>query len=261
MSIAALACLVLLSPGESYALRYRFTKGLAYTDSQVRGVKITSIVEGRTITQHTIRTITLKRTILGVDKTAHPTVERVKVIAFRDQVVEWPEEEKVGTKKRPCEGQTFVWRRLETRWGLFRRGEDGKAKDVTKEHPHLLEQLKNWRDARLPAEPRRVGDGWEVDALEFLQTSGMNAPKGVRGKAFFKLEKVENGIATIPFTFRFGFSDRRTPITAAQKGTWLFDVAHGRDVAFEMKGRIEFDGGRAGTGVITMVRKVTYGSR
>ena len=75
------------------------------------------------------------------------------------------------------------------------------------------------------------------------------------------IEKVENGIATIPFTFRFGFSDQRTPSTVAQKGIWLFDVAHGRDVAFEMKGRIEFDGGRAGTGEITMVRKVTYGSR
>lgn len=261
MRIAALVCLVLLAPAESYTLRYRFTKGLTYTDSQQREVKITLTQEGRTLKQHELRTIRLERTILGVDETDHPTIERVHVAAFRDKIIEWPEQDKVGTKKRPCEGKTFVWRRLETRWGLFLRGEEGQAKDVTKEYSHLVEQLKSWRDARLPADPQRIGGSWEIDAEEFLQTAAMIVPKGVNGKAYFKLQKVEKGIATISFTFRFGFRDRRTPISVAQKGTWTFDVPRGRDLAFEMTGKIDFDGGRVGTGEIAMTRKVTYGSR
>ena len=261
MRTASIALLILLSPGESHTLRYRFQKGMVYTDLQTRDVRLTLTREGKSLKLHTIRTIELKRSILGVDETAHPTIERVQVIRFRDRIVEWPEDEKVGTRPRPCEGKTFIWRRLETRWGLFHRGEDGKAEDVTKTYTHLVEQLKNWRDSRLPEDPIKVGNGWQIAAADFLQTAGISPPKGVKGSALFKMESVEGGVATIPFRFNFHYLDKGTRVDVKQSGTWLFDAKNGRDVSFSMKGKIEYDKGKSGLGELVMSRKVTYSPR
>lgn len=260
MRLAALACLLVLTPGQAFKLRYRFEKGMTYVDTQQRVVKQV-LTTGKTLKIHKVRETRLKRTILEVDETDHPTIERVEVLAFRDNVVEWPEQEMLGIKPRPCEGKTFVWRRMETRWGLFTRDDEGKTVEVTKTYTHLVEQLKNWRDARLPERAVRPGDAWEISAEEFLQTSGITPPKGAEGRAVFKLESMDGTRAKIPFEFRWHFRDKQARVDVEQKGVWTFDAARGRDVAFKMSGTIRFDKGKTGTGEISMIREVTYRSR
>ena len=92
----------------------------------------------------------------------------------------------------------------------------------------------------------------------FLQTAGFSVPEGIQGIAQFTLEKVEDGLATIPFEFRFSYKERGSRMAVAEKGVWMFDITNGRDVSFDMKGLIEVDDGKSGRGAIKMRREVTY---
>ncbi|MHC4957629.1 MAG: hypothetical protein ACYTGN_04580 [Planctomycetota bacterium] len=260
MRLAALALVMLAAPGDKSVLKYVFHKGMKYDDKQERVIELTLIpsAEHKFVWNKT-RQIHLRRTILGVDDTAHPTSERVEVLKFRDIVKESPEQDKVGTHNLDCEGKTFVWSRLETRWGLFDRGEEGKAVEVTAEHKDLVEQLKNWRDARLPADPIGVGGTWQVGAKEFLETSGTVVPDGARGTAIFRLAALKESVATIPFEFVFSYKVKTGErFDVAQKGTWEFDVEKGRDVSFRMEAGIQVDKGAKGNGRLVMRRAVTY---
>jgi hypothetical protein len=260
MRLAALALVLFAAPGDKTVLKYVFTKGMKYDDKQERVIQLTL----RPSAEHKFvwnksRVIHLRRTILGVDDTAHPTSERVEVLQFRDVVKESPEQDKVGTHSLDCEGKTFVWSRLETRWGLFDRGEDGKAVEVTQSHKDLVEQLKNWRDARLPVEAVGVGDTWQIGAKEFLETSGTVVPEGARGSALFRYAALDGAVATIPFEFTFSYKVKTGErFDVAQKGTWEFDVAKGRDVSFRMEAAIKVNRGANGEGRLVMARTVTY---
>ena len=253
MKLIAILLAVLAAPG-GHELRYRFSKDMRYRDTQKRDFALETYVEGRTLRWEVSLHITLIRTILEIDKTAHPKMERVKVVQFRRVVHKAVEENaKLGAIPEKCEGQTFIWRRLKRRWGLFDRDSE-----VTKDHKMLVDQLKNWRDARMPDRALTRGETWEVSPRRFLQTAGFSVPDGAQGVAQFTLEKVESGIATIPFEFSFSYKEMGNQMSVAEKGIWTFDITNGRDVYFEMKGLIEVNGGKSGKGAIKMKREVTY---
>jgi hypothetical protein len=129
---------------------------------------------------------------------------------------------------------------------------------VTGSHKELVDQLKNWRDARLPREPVSVGESWEVPPRDFMETAGLKVPDGLEGVATFKLEKVEGAVAEISFEFRFASRHGGRRQAGVERGRWRFDFEKGRDLSFEMKGSINVDGGRGGKGEIAMLRTVTY---
>ena len=245
----ALACLLLFAPDRTYELKYRFVKGMSYVDAQERVWKLT---EGEK-QFHVTHTIKVRRTILEADESDHPVIERVEVTHYRTDTHKSPEKSEIGLRPEICEGKTFLWKRLKTRWGLF----DGKV-EVSFKHMKLVGYLKNWRDARLPTKPQPVGGAWEVTARRFLQTAGLPLPPNLKGLGVFKLEKVERGIATIPFDVRYTFSDRTVVWTVRQKGRWTFDAKRGRDISLVMRGEVLIDKGAKGKGTLTMRRDVTY---
>ncbi len=245
----ALACLLLLAPDRTYELKYRFTKGMSYVDSQERVWKLT---EGER-QFHVTHTIKVRRTIVEADETHHPVIERVEVTHYRTDTHKSPKQSELGLRPEACEGKTFLWKRLKTRWGLF----DDKG-EVSVQHVKLVGYLKNWRDARLPKQPQPVGGTWEVTARRFLQTAGLPLPPNLQGLGVFKLEKVERGIATIPFDVRYTFRDGSAVLTVAQKGVWTFDTTRGRDVSMVMRGEVLIDKGAKGKGTLILRREVTY---
>ena len=249
----ALACLLLLAPDQTYELKYRFAKGMSYVDSQERVWKQTKLANGRRLEYHFTHTIKVRRTILEADETAHPVAERVEVTHYRVDTRKSPKQEDLGLRLEACEGKTFVWKRLKTRWGLF----DEKG-EVTGKHKRLVGYLKNWRDARLPKEPQSIGGSWEVTAKRFLQTAGLPLTPNLQGMAVFTLEKVERGIATIRFDVHYTFRDPQNVWTVAQKGVWTFDAKRGRDVSMVMRGEVLIDKGVKGKGTVTLRREVTY---
>ena len=249
----ALACLLLLAPDRTYELKYRFAKGMSYLDTQERVWKQTITAGGKRLEYHVTHTIKVRRTILEADETHHPVAERVEVTRYRTDTHKWPEQSELGLKREACEGKTFVWKRLKTRWGLF----DDKG-EVSSQHKKLVGYLKNWRDARLPKKPQPVGGTWEVSARRFLQTAGLPLPPNLQGLAVFKLERVKRDIATIPFDVHYTFRDRSAVLTVAQKGVWTFDAKRGRDISLAMRGEVLIDKGVKGKGKLTLRRDVTY---
>jgi len=247
--------LALLAVPRGYELQYRFSKGMAYVDKQQRDFSLETYVEGRTLRWEISLEVDLKRTILEVDDTEHPRVERVAVTKFRRITHKAPEENaKLGANPEACEGRTFVWRRLKRRWGLF-----DKSGEVTKDHDMLVEHLKNWRDGRLPDRALTRGESWEISPRRFLQTAGFKVPEGVQGIAQFTLKDVTaEGVATIPFEFSFSYKEMGNRMSVAEKGTWRFDITRGRDVDFEMNGLIEVNSGKTGKGAIRLTRTITY---
>ncbi len=253
-----LLLVLLLAPPDAvrHKLEYRFAKGSSYVDEQQREWWLETVGGGKVFRWRYSFPTKLRRTVVDVDKTAHPSIERVEVLRFARTVVESARaEEKEGeTKAASSEGQTFVWRRLADRWGLF-----SDKGDVTEVHKQLVGHLQNWRDGLLPKEAVAAGDTWEVSATTFLETAGQPVPKGVLGRAQFKLERVEQGVATITFDFACTYEDLGHAHSGRYTGTWRFDVAKGRDVDFEAKGQIEMDGGKSGGGGVTIKRTFTWG--
>lgn len=245
--------LLVATPPQAYSFAYRFEKGLSYVDAQQRTMTTEIYANGKQMRWKAMFESRVKRTILSVDETAHPSAERVEVERFRVIMKENPEQEKLGEKPLPCEGKSFVWRRLEKRWGLFLND-----RDVTDGHKELVDQLKNWRDARLPRGPVTVGQEWQVPPQDFMETAGLKVPKGLEGVAAFKLDGVEGAVAEISFEFRFSSRQGGGRQTGVERGRWRFDHEKGRDLSFEMEGTIQVDGGRGGKGEIAMVRTVTY---
>ena len=250
----ALACLLLLAPGKTYELKYKFKKGMSYVDVQKRVFDLTVTESGRRLVWNKVDNIHIRRTILAVDETHHPKAERVQVITYSHEVKASPEDKEIGITKRPGQGKSFVWRRLRNRWGLF-----DDSGEVTKDYRILVEHLKNWRDGRLPKDPIAVGKAWEISSKKFLQTAGQRVPEGVEGVALFRLKSVERGIATIPFEVGYRFKNGRgNLLTVNLKGVWVFDTARGRDLSFAVKGTLEIDDGKNATGTLVMSRTVTY---
>ncbi len=249
----ALACLLLLAPDQTYELKYRFAKGMSYVDSQERVWKQTIFADDKKLEYDITHTIKVRRTILEADETAHPVAERVEVTHYRTNTRKSPEQNGIGLRPEACEGKVFVWKRLKTRWGLF----DDKG-EVTGKHRKLVGYLKNWRDARLPKQAQPVGGSWEVPAKRFLQTAGLPLPPNLEGLGVFSLERVNRGIATIPFEVHYTFRDGNTVLTVVQKGVWTFDAKRGRDISLSMRGDVLIDKGAKGKGTLTMRREVTY---
>jgi hypothetical protein len=252
MRCLPLVFVVLLAPGKTVELRYRFEKGMVYTETQERDWVMEMPAEMGGTKWKLQFAVTLRRTVLEADENSRPRSERVEVKRFRRIVSEAPDEP-VGTYPFSCEGKTFVWRRLGERWGLF----DAKG-DVTARYPKLVEQLKSLRDARLPGKPVAPGATWSVTAQRFLETAGLPVPTGVQGKALFKLESVKDGVASIPFHFRFTYEKSNEPHEISARGTWRFDPVRGRDVTSEMEGMLKLDGGKKGEGRIKIRRAVTF---
>jgi len=247
-----LLLLVLLAAPDTHELRYRFEKGMSYDETTTRSFDFAS-GEGKEKQRLASSSIeTLRRTVLETDETNHPTIERIEVLRFSQPVISSRPDDP-GTVADPSEGKTFVWRRLEERWGLF----DGKS-DVTERHPRLVERLKNWRDARLPKAPVAVGATWEVSARTYLETAGLPVPSEIEGVSVHKLERVEGEVATISFRF----VARAVLDGAAQEwdqtGTIRFDLARGRDLEWTAEGSVKVAGKEGGEGTFKMSRKVTY---
>lgn len=252
---ALAVALLLLAPGQEYELAYRFEKGMAYEDATERGHELIRLDGGKRQHWDVASKEVLRRTVLEVDDTGHPAVERVEVLAFVVDMKDNPEQHRIGKRELPEQGRSFVWRRLKKRWALFdERG------DVTGHYPQLVERLKNWRDARLPPEPVAVGEEWDVPVKTFLETVGLPADrlKQLEGRALFRLEKVEGDVAVISVDVRYNWRMGVGLESAILKGTWRFDVAKGRDLSVAYEGTMKIDNGRTGEGSFRMERKVTY---
>ena len=111
----------------------------------------------------------------------------------------------------------------------------------------------------MTSEPKRAMSKRPVsDAI--ISMAQQAVPKGIEGKATFKLESLEKGIATITFKFDHKHKDKGQLLSGTQKGTWKIDVRRGRDLSLSMTGIVEVDGGKGGAGKVRMKRTVTYGS-
>ncbi len=269
MYVSALALAVLLLAAPSTAdepFRYRFEKGLVYDDTTVRTFHFEFTRPGDKKDQKTGKEAKpqlwdistkeiLRRTVLKVDKTAHPMIERVEVIQFDRIVKESPDpNERKGISQDPSVGRVFIWRRMKNAWKLF----DPKDQDVTDRFPKLVNRLKNWRDARLPKKAVAVGQKWEVTMEAFLRTSGQPPPKDVEGIAAFNLDSLEKGLAQISFTA--SGSDRAAGAVRNYrlKGRWKFDTFRGRDLELESEGTVEIAGEKGFKGTMTVHRTVSY---
>lgn len=155
LAIALLSTLLAAPPEsevERYTFAYRFEAGSSYVDEQEREWWLESVSGEKLFRWKFLYPTKMKRTIVEVDETAHPSIERVEVIRFARTVVESSTEAELEgtTKAAGAEGQTFVWRRMKQRWGLY----DAKG-EVTEKHSQVVTHLQNWRDALPPPRPRR----------------------------------------------------------------------------------------------------------
>jgi hypothetical protein len=247
----ALLCLTLLLAADSWTLRYRFPRDLSYEETTTRSFRLQGKPDGKPMLYDISSEETLRRTILEADADERPLAEKVEVVRFSRTVAASPDEEP-GTRSEPCEGKTFVWRRLEERWGLF----DGKEADVTADHPKLVERLKCWRDARVPKAAVAKGAKWDVPADAYLTTAGQPVPPGIEGVAAFTLDTIEGGVAGISFVFEGTVRVKGTRQRWSQQGLFRFDVEKGRELEYASEGTIEIDGG--GSGASKQKRVVTY---
>lgn len=254
MSAAILLLFLIGAPGDSdglVTLRYRFQKGLVYEDRTERSFYSKGTEsDGKVRLWDMSSEETLRRTIVQVDETAHPTMERVEVLKFERTIRAMPNR-RPGVIVDPAAGKTFLWRITKKGWRLYNKSE----RDVTEIYTRLVARLKNWRDARLPEKPIAVGGTWSVSYATFLRTSGSKVPDGVKGLARFKLESVQDGLGKIAFTIVGEESGNKHTI----KGVWMFDVKNGRDISLENTGKVvSADGGKSAKGNVRSKRTVTY---
>lgn len=257
MAASALLCLLLLAPPTArHKLAYRFEKGTTYDEETTRSFTLT-LLAGPLARPRMIRYVNdtdelLRRTVIDTDANGRPIQERVQVIRSTRTIKEAPDRGP-GVEKGASHAKTFVWKKLDGRWGLF----DAKG-EVTRRFPGLAARLQSWRDARLPAKPVAVGDRWEVSAAKFLATVGQPVPKDLKGRAVFSLLSVKQSVARIGVELRLDYRDGGHRLAGTQKGVWRFDIARGRDLSIEMKGILDVDGGKRGDGIIKMRRVVTW---
>jgi len=251
--IGLLVAFLLAGPGIG-PVRGHHQEGLVYTETHTREMHFEAIAGDHHFEWHHELELELRRTVLEVDAESRPSAERIEVRVFRRKVVKDPEA-KAGTDAFPSQGKTFVWRRLKKRWALF-LGDD----EVTKKHPHLVEQLEGSPCDRLPPGAVEPGAAWEIDAPAFYRAMGMTPPQGVQGVAKLRLAEVEDGVATIPFEFKVNFPTRGVQHDETGKGTWRFDVARGLDVSFVYEGKFRLDLGDRGVGRNRLERRVVIDS-
>jgi len=243
---------LLLAPDSTHEMKLRFEKGMVYEDATNRRVKLRLIEQGRLIKFDVEEDCLFRRTVLAVGDDGLPAEEKVEVVRFAKKIHDRPDGEP-GSETNPAQGKTFLWKRSGEGYALL----SGDA-DVTKEHPRLAERLLSYRAKRMPEKPGAVGGTWEVAAPAFLEATGQQVPPGLEGAATFKLEEVQDGVARVTVEVKSGYRERGREITGVQKGTWLFDIAHGREVSLEAEGSMEFDRLEAGDGSLKMTRTLTY---
>lgn len=243
---------LLLAPDSTHEMKLRFEKGMVYEEATTRRMKLRLIDQKRVAKFDFEEECLFRRTVLAVGDDGLPSEEKVEVLRFAKKIHARPDGE-AGSEANPAEGKTFLWKRGGEGYVLM----DGD-KDVTEEHPHLAERLRSYRAKRMPEKPVAVGATWEVPAAAFLESTGQTVPPGLEGAAVFKLEEVKDGVARVSFEVKSGYKERGRDIAAVQKGTWLFDIARGREISLEATGSIEVDRLEGGDGSLAMTRKLTY---
>jgi hypothetical protein len=225
---------------------------MVYEETSARHVKLKLTDQGKILRFDTEDDFVVRRTVEKVGEDGLPAVERVEVLRFEKRIHEQPDREK-GVEPNPAQGKTFSWRRKGDGYALF-EGDD----EVTGEHPRLVERLLNWRAGRLPEKPVKVGGTWEIPAPAFLEATGQPIPPGLEGSAVFKLEEVKDGVARISFEFKSTQKERGSVIAGVQRGTWVVDLARGRELSLESEGSIEIDRMDRGFGTFRLSRTITY---
>jgi hypothetical protein len=233
-------------------MKFRFEKGMVYEDASNRRIKLRLIEQKRVLKFDIEEECLLRRTVLAVGDDGFPSEEKVEVVTLTKRIHERPDGD-ARTEANATQGKTFLWKRSGEGYALL-SGDD----DVTKEHRWLAERLLSYRAKRMPEKPVAVGATWEVPADAFLAATGQAVPPGLEGSAVFRLEEVKDGVARVSFELKSGYTDRGRENRGVQKGTWLFDVARGREVSLEAEGSMEFDRLEAGDGSLRMTRSLTY---
>ncbi|MGH7163580.1 MAG: hypothetical protein ACREID_08850 [Planctomycetota bacterium] len=246
MTLALFGAALLLAAPETYTLRHRFEKRMVCEETTERELLYVQMKWDASSVE------TLRRTVEETDGSDHPTVERVEVLKFaRTERIEGRADPL--TVIDPAQGRTFVWRRLKERWGLF-----DASGEVSDGYAKLVEQLKSWRDARMPKEPVAVGGTWEVSVAAFLEASGQPVPEGTTGLARFSLDEVKGDVATISFRFVAEMRLEGKLTTSELKGTLRFDVKRGRDLGYESEGTVRVEGVEGEPGTFRLRRSVAY---
>lgn len=249
-----LALLLLLAPEGTVELKLRFEKGMVYEDASTSRVKLRLTEQKKLVRFDVEADILIRRTVLEVGTDGLPSAEKVEVVRFAKKVHEAPDRE-AATESNPAEGKTFLWRRREKEDGYALFADDA---EVTAEHPRLAERLLSWRAKRMPEKPVAIGATWEVAASEFLAATGQPVPPDLQGVAVFKLEEVKENVARISFEVKSSCREGGRDLTGVQRGTWLFDIARGREISLEAAGSMEFDRLERGDGSFKMTRTLTY---
>jgi hypothetical protein len=243
---------LLLAPDSTHEMKLRFEKGMVYEEASNRRIKLRLIEQKKVLKFDVEEECLLRRTVVSVGDDGLPSEEKVEVLTFTKKIHERPDGEPKN-ETNPTEGKTFLWKRSGEGYALL----SGET-DVTKEHPWLAERLQSYRAKRMPEKPVAVGATWEVPAEAFLAAAGQAVPPGLEGSAVFKLEEVKDGVARVSFELKSGYTDRGRGFSGVQKGTWLFDIARGREVSLEAQGSMEVDRLEAGDGLFRMSRTLTY---
>jgi hypothetical protein len=243
---------LLLAPDSTHEMKLRFEKGMVYEDASSRRIKLRLIEQKRVMKFDVEEEFLLRRTVVAVGDDGLPSEEKVEVVRFAKKIHDRPDGEP-GSETNPAQGKTFLWKRSGEGYALF-----AGDTDVTKENPQLAERLLSYRAKRMPEKPVAVGATWEVPAASFLAATGQQVPPGLEGAAVFKLEEVKDGVARVSFEVKSGYTDRGREISGVQKGTWLFDIARGREVSLEAEVSMEFDRLESGDGSFRMTRTFTY---
>ncbi|MHC4953133.1 MAG: hypothetical protein ACYTGZ_04530 [Planctomycetota bacterium] len=252
------AILLLLAPEKAdskkaYKLEYSFRKGDEYKDETTRSFKMEKI-QGKSLATWDVSSKEVFERKVMETKENRPDIERIIVRDFTREVRKSPMQKEVGKITNGAVGATFVWRRVGERWGLF-----GQRSELTDRHPEIVNRLKNWRDARLPVRPVKIGETWSVDAKTFRETAGQPVPPGTAGSIDFTLKAVDkNGVATIEFKGTWAYRTPGSRYVVKQTGKWLFDAKRGRDLEFSTKGKLDITGADEGSGDLAMKRVVTW---
>jgi len=245
---------LLLAPETTYELKLRFEKGMVYEDASTRHIKLRLIDNAKLMRFDVEEDYLVRRTVLEVGADGLPSQEKVEVVRFVKKTNERPDGE-AGSESNAAEGKTFLWRRKEKEEGYVLLDGD---KDVTEENPHLVERLVGYRAKRMPEKPVAIGATWEVPASEFLEATGQRIPPDLQGTAVFKLLEVKDNVAKVSFEVKTSCHDQGHDLALVQRGTWLFDMAKGREVSLEAEGTMEFDRLEKGDGSLKMTRTLTY---
>lgn len=254
MRMVPLLLALLLAPETTYELKLRFEKGMVCEDASTRRVKLRLIENGKLMRFDVEEDFLVRRTVLEVGADGLPSREKVEVVRFAKKTNERPDGEP-GAESNQAQGKSFVWRRKDKEEGYALYAGDA---DVTAQNPHLVERLQSWRAKRMPEKAVAVGASWEVPAAEFLESTGQRIPEGLQGTAVFKLLEVKENLARISFEVKSSCRDQGHDLALVQRGTWVFDIARGREVSLEAEGTMEFDRLEKGDGSLRMTRLLTY---